>query len=244
MRGLVSSRILSLSVWMSYGVSRNIINFLEPDDQIQLQKLNKFYYRIAVSRVQIKVVLPITTFFLNNFLSTDHMRQICAIDREDGKIKWQITDRMFSQGEAFHSVQVLYDIFILSHHVIEPKLAKISNITSDNKVSIDVKAKPLRARSNPSFINHRNQFLFSIGGWDNKSIEFFHKSVDIYSIELDLWQIGAPLNIPRHSASSCAINDLVYTFCGHYGTFNLDSIEKINAKDASREAILDNSIKT
>ena len=114
----------------------------------------------------------------------------------------------------------------------------------EKKASIDVKAKPLRARSNPSFINHRNQYLFSIGGWDNKSIEFFLKSVDIYSIELDGWQIGAPLNVPRHSASSCAINELVYTFCGHYGTFNLNSIEKINAKDASREAFLENTNKT
>ena len=45
------------TVWTSYGIAANFIPFLPKTEQVVLQNLNKFYYNIAVSRVQTAIAM-------------------------------------------------------------------------------------------------------------------------------------------------------------------------------------------
>ena len=44
--------LISRKVWTSYGIANNFMLFLLPLEQIELQKLNLFWYNIAVGRSQ------------------------------------------------------------------------------------------------------------------------------------------------------------------------------------------------
>ena len=45
-------------VWTSFGISLNLLPYLEASEAIVMQKLNRFSYEILVGRIQIKFCLP------------------------------------------------------------------------------------------------------------------------------------------------------------------------------------------
>ena len=47
----------SKQTWTSYGIAANFIPFLSKTEQVALQTLNQFFYKVAVSRVQTAIAL-------------------------------------------------------------------------------------------------------------------------------------------------------------------------------------------
>ena len=57
---------LSKKVWTSYGIMMAVLPYLSNQEQINLQALNRFFYEIAVSRVQVSIKLPLPTYLYSN----------------------------------------------------------------------------------------------------------------------------------------------------------------------------------
>ena len=51
-------------VWTSFGIMRSLFPFLTKKEVLQMQSCGKFFYEIAVSRVQLKLWLPIEHYFI------------------------------------------------------------------------------------------------------------------------------------------------------------------------------------
>ena len=63
----------SKRVWTSYGIFNEVLPNLFPHEQINLQSVNRFFYDIAVSRVQISIEKP-TLFFADCELLQSSMK--------------------------------------------------------------------------------------------------------------------------------------------------------------------------
>ena len=51
-------------VWTSFGIMRSLFPFLTKKEVLQMQSCGKFFYDIAVSRVQLKFYIPIEHYFI------------------------------------------------------------------------------------------------------------------------------------------------------------------------------------
>ena len=51
-------------VWTSFGIMRSLFPFLTKKEVLQMQSCGKFFYDIAVSRVQLKLCIPIEHYFI------------------------------------------------------------------------------------------------------------------------------------------------------------------------------------
>ena len=95
------------------------------------------------------------------------------------------------------------------------------------------RANLLTARQVPSLTNFADRHIFVSGGQDPKW-ESFLSSVHRYDIQNDSWSRAPALSRPRVGHSSCALNDMIYVFCG--GVVNPDDNDEIG------EPYADNSI--
>ena len=101
------------------------------------------------------------------------------------------------------------------------------------------RAQPFTMRMNPSLVKYLDvdlqEYLFVIGGMHVMNSSVYYKSVDLYNIEQNEWRNMPSLNICRSRASSAAIQEKVYTFCGYnYFDKYLDSIERLDARSCIR----------
>ena len=53
----------SRRVWTSIGIGMNMLPFLGKLEQLTLQQLNKFWYRAAIGRVQVTIILEPPFYF-------------------------------------------------------------------------------------------------------------------------------------------------------------------------------------
>ena len=94
---IVASRSQSLKLWTSYGFGTNLLAYLSPLEQIQLQVVNQFAYNILICRVLTKLSLPTQTFLSlwfceegpldGKILRINNNREIDLIDvREQRKV--------------------------------------------------------------------------------------------------------------------------------------------------------------
>ena len=51
--------IKSFNVWVSFGINRALLSYLQDDEQLRMQRVNRFSYDILVSRVQTTITLPL-----------------------------------------------------------------------------------------------------------------------------------------------------------------------------------------
>ena len=52
------------SVWTSFGIMRSMFPFLTWQEVLQMQSCGKFFYDIAISRVQLKLCMPIDHYLV------------------------------------------------------------------------------------------------------------------------------------------------------------------------------------
>ena len=57
---------VSRRVWTSYGIMMDVLPSFTPKELIYLQNINRFFYDIAVSRVQVVIKLPYTFYFTDS----------------------------------------------------------------------------------------------------------------------------------------------------------------------------------
>ena len=76
---VTANRGKSRLIWTSYGIIFEVYYNLNKKEQIELQKLNKFFYRIAVGRVQTKIMLILPTYLFSN--SFECSKVIKIVDR-------------------------------------------------------------------------------------------------------------------------------------------------------------------
>ena len=57
----------SHTVWTSYGVGTNLAPFMKTNELMALQKLNRFWYEAAVSRVQSVISLQPLLYYLSDY---------------------------------------------------------------------------------------------------------------------------------------------------------------------------------
>ena len=51
--------IKSFNVWVCYAINRTLLPYLQDDEQLRMQRVNRFSYDILVSRVQTKITMPL-----------------------------------------------------------------------------------------------------------------------------------------------------------------------------------------
>ena len=51
-------------VYVSFGTWRSILPYLSKQEVLGLQRTNRFFYDIAISRVQLKLCMPICNYFV------------------------------------------------------------------------------------------------------------------------------------------------------------------------------------
>ena len=106
------SKAQSRKLWTSYGAWDEITSFFGSIEQTSLQGLSRYCYKVAVSRVQTSIKLPLPVYFCwhhgSNFRET-----LFSFDRKSGAFSLQ-TDSCFDFN-GYLTVQVKYDIYGLKY---------------------------------------------------------------------------------------------------------------------------------
>ena len=53
-------------IWTSFGVMRELLPFLDPEERVYLQQGNQFFYDVAISRAELSIQMAESLYFTWN----------------------------------------------------------------------------------------------------------------------------------------------------------------------------------
>ena len=196
--------------------------FLTEKEALGLQNSNKFFYNIAVSRVQLKLCLPIWHYFIQRGFD-QFKHNIFRVNSLTTELKC-ITNTSIDFKYCSGSVSIANDLYCYFEN---GSFSKISNINSlaVAKTSLDT---PSHHGNWPALAGYKNSHIFLTGGHDTRGKL---SRVSVYSVARDEWSLCTNLNRARNHHSSCVLGDKLYVS----GGLEIDSIEVADCSNLIQE---------
>lgn len=182
----------SKKVWVSYGIMRALCPFLHGDEQVRMQILNRFSYRVLVSRIQATIPLALDGLIFSLGLYDDDKKSTLYFYDESTEVcqelKYENVD--LSNSEIIQAKNEIY-----AFEIVAPKRFFV---VKPNRRTAKVKFLQglITPRTQISICNFDDRFIFAIGGW-NEFDKTVSEIVEFYDIINDTWTDAPSLNGPR-----------------------------------------------
>ena len=193
------------------------MHFLSLYEQTCLQRLNNFFYCIAVSRVNTRLEFLILGRTMKDMFGDDYYIRSTGFEFNGSNLttNFMTADRTLPYKEDFFQVHARCNATIKAKGVGINRVAFYSNKKSAYMLSACCKLRPFQARQSPSMASYRSAWVFLIGGYSCQRHRV-EGGVEAFSLPAKKWFTDLPeLNEARRSASSCVLDDrTMYTFGG------------------------------
>ena len=166
-----------------------VLAYLPRIQVIALQRLNGFWYTKAVSRVQTRYKLPCPPiYFTTNMFQGDSSKTLFIYFPEQMRVKR--LQRQIFDFKNYATIHVAADtLYAYLEDTYEKKWLLYSGIAKD-KITMKVKAKPLKARQSAVLVNYQGSHIFAMSGFSAKgSLAFF----EYFSTTQNTWTVGPEL---------------------------------------------------
>ena len=212
----------------SFGATYTILSYFEALQVCKLQRLNRWMYKRGVSRVQMKIKLPIRFFcfsnsWAENFASTIFVKYMSGMKRSQRK---KSTSLNLYRSTTQQIMNTLYQfswgppikVFLITGYTQRDNL-QIRQLQTLERDIIDF-----------AVAAHSNKLIFLSGGFNKSSNA--SAEVSAFDVQTSTWRERTAfpnLVQARKSHSSLAIEGKVYVICGYAsGIGPLNSIECLN----------------
>ena len=184
-------------IWTSFGVTRELLPFLDPLERVYLQQGNQFFYDVAISRAELSLKKAEKLYFTWNSPGR-FQKQVFVYQKANSVVK---TKQILCKDVDFYgiiTVQAKRNLFGFDSHQSKdrPRLLAYSHFESG--IVVNEKAKPTRKHYMPCVVNFQDKYIFVIGGLDTdfkdgivpgpkKQSEYYQSNVEFFDICKNKW---------------------------------------------------------
>ena len=142
-------------IWTSYGITMITLPFLGGLGQVELQKLNRFFYNTAICRVQVSIITDsvfcyLTDSYKNNLMSYQSHLRISAVIKHS-YVDFMGVTTVQGEGETVYGLNTSKGEFGLYQGF-------------RTRIEYETKARPIFNRTWPALANFENKLIFCVGG--------------------------------------------------------------------------------